>query len=419
MRILHTSDWHLGRALYGRKRYREFAALLDWLAATLERERVELLLIAGDLFDSGTPSNRAQELYYRFLHRVAGAACRHVVVIGGNHDSPSFLEAPRALLRTLQVHVVGAAAADPAEEVLLLRDPAGEVELILCAVPYLRDREIRSAEAGESASEKSDKLLRGIRSHYAAVGEVALARRQALAAELGREVPIVGMGHLFTSGGTTLADDGVRELYVGSLTRVEAAAFPSCFDYLALGHLHQAQRVAGSEAMRYSGAPLPFSFGEAEREKCVLLVEFTAASPGERSPLRVQRLPVPSFQRLARLRGDWPRIEAGLRELRTTGESIWLEVIYDGEELVGDLRERLEQVVEGSPLEILRVQNRRVFERVLEQLQEEETLEQLSSEDVFVRCLQAHEVPEAQREALWAAYREVLQSLADDDPGAE
>ncbi len=131
LRLLHTSDWHLGRLLYGRKRYAEFAAFLDWLLDTLRAEGIDVLLVAGDIFDTTTPSNAAQTLYYRFLRRVAATGCRHVVVIGGNHDSPTFLDAPAELLKMLDVHVVGAATDSPAEEVITLRDPEGAAELLL------------------------------------------------------------------------------------------------------------------------------------------------------------------------------------------------------------------------------------------------------------------------------------------------
>ncbi|MCB1811372.1 MAG: exonuclease subunit SbcD, partial [Candidatus Competibacteraceae bacterium] len=120
MRILHTSDWHLGRTLYNRARYEEFEAFLNWLAEILEREQIDVLLVAGDIFDNTTPSHRAQALYYQFLHAIANSACRHVVVIAGNHDSPSLLDAPQALLRYLNVHVLGGASDNPADEVLSL-----------------------------------------------------------------------------------------------------------------------------------------------------------------------------------------------------------------------------------------------------------------------------------------------------------
>jgi len=200
MRILHTSDWHIGRTLYGNKRYEEFAAFFDWLAKTIEERNIEALLVAGDIFDTGTPSNRAQELYYRFLVRVAASRCRHIVLVAGNHDSPSFLDAPQALLKTIRIHVVGSMRANPGEEVLELDDEAGKVRLIVCAVPYLRDRDIRAADAGESFDEKERKLLEGIRMHYETVAREALRSRE----KLGRDMPIVAMGHLFATGAQTV-----------------------------------------------------------------------------------------------------------------------------------------------------------------------------------------------------------------------
>ena len=134
MKILHTSDWHLGRSLYGRKRYEEFSAFLNWLAQTIEDEDVDVLLVAGDVFDTSTPSNRAQELYYRFLCRVSRSCCRHVVVIAGNHDSPSFLNAPKELLRILNVHVVGSMTEALDDEVIALCKD-NKPEAIICAVP--------------------------------------------------------------------------------------------------------------------------------------------------------------------------------------------------------------------------------------------------------------------------------------------
>ncbi|MFZ2950297.1 MAG: exonuclease subunit SbcD, partial [Desulfuromonadaceae bacterium] len=207
MKVLHTSDWHIGRALYGRKRYEEFEQFLDWLIGCIESERVEALLVAGDVFDNGTPSNRALELYYRFLCRVAGAGCRHVVVTAGNHDSPSLLNAPREVLRFLNVHVVGCMAEAAEDELVVLHDADGKPELIICAVPYLRDRDIRRAEAGETFEDKGRKLVDGIRDHYRQVGEAAVAKRS----EFAENLPIVAMGHLFTSGGQTVEGDGVRD----------------------------------------------------------------------------------------------------------------------------------------------------------------------------------------------------------------
>jgi len=166
MKLLHTSDWHLGRSLYGRKRYEEFSQFLEWLTATIESENIDILLIAGDIFDTSIPSNRAQELYYRFLCHVSSSCCRHVVVIAGNHDSPSFLNAPKEILRVLNVYVVGAMTENIQNEVILLKDQKDRPQAMICAVPYLRDKDLRTIEPGETIDDKNTKLLEGLEKHY-------------------------------------------------------------------------------------------------------------------------------------------------------------------------------------------------------------------------------------------------------------
>ena len=412
MKLLHTSDWHLGRTLYGRRRYGEFEAFLDWLAETMVEQGTEVLIVAGDIFDTTAPSNRAQQLYYRFLCQVAASPCRHVVIVAGNHDSPSFLNAPRELLRALNVYVIGNSA-EPADEVLVLRDGEGTPELIVCAVPYLRDRDIRQVEAGESVADKERKLLEGIRGHYATVAELAQQQRAAL----GVEVPIVATGHLFTAGGQTVDGDGVRELYVGSLAHITAGVFDPCFDYVALGHLHVPQKVNDSDIVRYSGSPLPMGFGEAKQQK--VLCQVTFDSFGGQRGTQVELLNIPTFQRLERISGEWQAIAGRLAELAALEASIWLEVIYQGEEIISDLRERIDAATAGTELAVLRVKNSRIIDRVLGQLHEQETLDDLDVNQVFERCLNQHEISDEQRPALVHAYREIVQSIHEDDSQAQ
>jgi DNA repair protein SbcD/Mre11 len=426
MKILHTSDWHLGRALYGRKRYAEFEYFLDWLLNTIVQEQIDILLVAGDVFDTGTPGNAAQALYYRFLHRVAASCCRHVVIIAGNHDSPSFLNAPRELLKALDVHVVGSPAEglnnalsdEMRDELLVLSDTQGNPEMIVCAVPYLRDRDIRIAEAGESIADKERKLIEGIRNHYAEI--VSLARQKRAA--LGADIPVVAMGHLFTAGGQTVEGDGVRELYVGSLAHVAANIFPDDLAYVALGHLHVPQKVGNSDSVRYSGSPLPMGFGEARQQKSVVIVEFfspeTAGdaqlneqTPDWRGRSRIKLIPVPVFQKLERIQGDLTLILGRLRELAENDTQAWLEVIYEGDAGAGGLRQHLDDAVSGTQLDMLCVRNTRAMNRVLRRTCDQETLDDLNVNDVFARCLAAHGVPQAQQPELIAAYDEIVQSL--------
>lgn len=419
MKVLHTSDWHLGRSLYGQKRYAEFGQFLDWLSTTIVSEQVDILLVAGDIFDTSTPSHRAQSLYYQFLCRVAASPCRHIIVIAGNHDSPTFLDAPKALLCTLDVHVIGAATENIDDEVLLLKDAAGCAELLVCAVPYLRDRDIRQVQAGESLADKDHNLLEGIRDHYARVTALAVAKRQ----ELGLDIPIIAMGHLFTAGGQTVDGDGVRELYVGSLAHVHTNIFPPCIDYVALGHLHVPQKIGGLEHMRYSGSPVAMGFGEATQQKSVCLVEFSnvanqVVNTGAAKP-SVELLNVPVFQPLRQVSGNWAEIASELRSLVDSNAPVWLEVIYQGDDIVSDLRERLEVLIEGSELLILRIQNTRLIDRVLNASHAEESLEDLDVNDVFARCLAAHDIPEGQQADLRHTYQQVLNAIHNDDSQAE
>lgn len=409
MKVLHTSDWHLGRALHGRKRYDEYEAFLNWLTALIESEDIDVLLVAGDVFDNSTPSNRAQELYYRFLCRVAASPRRHVVVTAGNHDSPSFLNAPRELLKFLNIYVVGCASASPEDELIMIAGPDDGPRLIVCAIPYLRDRDIRTAEAGESVEDKEQKIIEGIKAHYRIVYDAAQEKRS----RLKRPVPIVAMGHLYTAGGKTVDGDGVRELYIGSLLHVGTDVFPECIDYLALGHLHIPQTVGGSDFIRYSGSPLPIGFGEGQQEKSVVLVEFSDEAP------RVAGISVPCFRELQTLRGDWQTIAQGIDRLKTRGINAWLEIIYEGDEIAGDLRTRLDEAVEGTGIDILRVKNNRMLERAMSGMDKDETLDDLDVTDVFERCLEAHNIPEEQRPALLSAYREIIVTINEADTLAE
>ena len=409
MKILHTSDWHIGRALYDRKRYEEFDSFLNWLADLIGEEKIDVLLVAGDVFDNSTPSNLAQKLYYRFFCRVAALGHCHVVIIAGNHDSPSFLNAPRELLVSLDVHVVGYASDSAEDELIVIPGPEQEPRMIVCAIPYLRDRDIRKAEAGESIEDKERKIVEGIRAHYRRVCEAAEQKRNGLK----KPVPIIAMGHLFAAGGQTVDGDGVRRLYIGSLAQVRTDVFPESIDYLALGHLHIPQMVGGSEFIRYSGSPLPMGFGEAEQEKGVVLVEFSGMAP------TVTIVPVPRFQELKALRGDWPAIAKSIEEMKSEESSAWVEVVYEGDDIAGNLRERLDEAVEGTDIEILRTANNRLLERVMGGTATKESLDDMDVTDVFERCLKAHEVPEDKQNSLLNAYQEVVVSLREADPMAD
>ncbi len=412
MKLLHTSDWHLGRMLYRQKRYEEFSLFLDWLLATIEEQQIDILVISGDIFDTTTPSNMAQKLYYNFLSRLGRTSCHNTVIVGGNHDSPTFLNAPKALLEAFNIYIVGSKADTIEQEVLVLSHD-GKPEAIVCAVPYLRDRDIRSVEAGESLEDKNTKLAEGMRSHYEEVCSLAVQKQETLALEGYPSIPIIAMGHLFAAGGKTVDGDGVRDLYVGTLSHVGSDMFPPSIDYLALGHLHVPQMVGCMPHMRYSGSPIPMGFGEAKQDKQVVLVEFSGTDP------TISPILVPCFQHLARITGSLEQITSAIEKLKREASTAWLEIEYTGSDASANLREQIEGLVEGSSLVVTIIRNKRATERVLTSLDEHETLEDLDTSEVFKRCLDAAQVPEEERDELTFSYDEIVSSIAEHDRQAE
>ena len=199
MRVLHTSDWHLGQKFIGRDRSDECRLALDWLLQTIVQEHIDLLVVSGDIFDITTPSNAAQALYYRFLSGLLNSSCRHIVVVGGNHDSPGLLEAPKQLLQALNIHLVGGQTETPEEQLLVLKDANGQPEAVVAAVPFLRDGRYRSSIAEESAYARIDRIKNALRQHYQQMGELAQPWKN-------KNIPILATGHLYAYGAETHKD---------------------------------------------------------------------------------------------------------------------------------------------------------------------------------------------------------------------
>lgn len=406
LKFLHTSDWHLGKTLYGKKRYDEFEQFLDWLLDCIEKEKIDAVLISGDIFDNSNPSTKAIEFYFNFLGRVAKSRCQYVIVTAGNHDSPSLLNAPKELLRYLDIFAIGSISENIDDEVLVLKDSQNKPVAIVCAVPFLHDSEIRTVEPGEDLDDKNRKLLKGIHDHYQAVCDQAELKRS----KTGENIPIIVMGHLFAAGGQTTPGDGVRDLYVGNLARVRTDVFTSNIDYIALGHLHSPQIIDNSETIRYSGAPLPMSFGEAEQKKSVVVVEFS----GERKPI-IKEIAIPRFQEIMSITGDFNSVTSKIRELKKTDKPIWLEITLNDNRIIPDVQETINLIIRGSKIEILKITNTRIINQILQQMKIDESLSDLNETDVFQRCLDVHEVPVDQRPELLLSFNEILLDIHQSD----
>lgn len=407
MKILHTSDWHLGRSLHDKKRYEEYDSFLGWLIEFIIREKIDILLIAGDVFDSSVPGNRAQEQYYGFLAKVRETCCRHVIIIGGNHDSPTFLEAPKNILGFLHIKVIGAFSGDIGDEIYIARDSKDNPEAIICAVPFLRERDIRIVEPGESPEDKTRKIKEGIVKHYRSVYEQAHRLR-----ENKKNVPVIGMGHLFTAHGRTQDGDGMRELYIGTIAHIDSDDISKGLDYMALGHLHMAQAAEGTEKIRYSGSPLPMGFSEAGQVKKVLTTEFSGTSP------MIAEHEIPCFQEMERISGDLDEICARIKELKEKDSTSWLEIEVTTQTAPEEIRTRLDEMLEGTRMEILTTKKKNLSAHALDRAYENETLEAIGDRDVFRRCILVNNTPDDQQEELLRTYEEAVASMQADDTNA-
>jgi exonuclease SbcD len=409
--LLHTSDWHLGAALYGRSRQQEHAAFLDWLLERLDENEVDLLILAGDVFDNTTPSHDAQTLYYDFLVRAARTG-RSILVTAGNHDSATFLEAPKGLLRHHNIHVIGARDEEPEQDLITIRDAQGEPLALVCGVPYLRERDLGRMGEGEGFDARQARLLAAIQGHYAELWQAAQRKAGQLGEALATRLPIIATGHLYVAGGGLGEGRPGGERHIGSLGQIPASLFPEGLDYLALGHLHRPQRVMGREDWRYSGSPLPMSFAADDR-KSVALARWDG------SAMQVESIDIPSFRKLARVSGDLEQLRRGLGALVEEGEPCWVEVVYTGNEIHGNLKQAIEEWIGDATLEVLRIDDRRIRGATLERQSRSETLADLDPLEVFKRRLQDLEIDTAEREMLQQTYRQALQELAEQDPAAE
>ncbi|MBP8236629.1 MAG: exonuclease subunit SbcD, partial [Pseudomonas sp.] len=381
-------------------------AFCAWLIEQVREQRVDAVLIAGDIFDTGAPPSYAREQYNRFIVELRASGCE-LVVLGGNHDSVAMLGESKTLLAQLGTRVIpGVCESSLDEQLLVLQRRDGTPGAILCGIPFIRPRDVLLSQAGQSAQDKQQSLQQAIQQHYQALYALAEAKR----AELGGDLPIIATGHLTTVGAS--ASDSVREIYVGSLEAFPTSAFPPAA-YIALGHIHRPQKVGGLEHIRYCGSPIPLSFDEAKQQKEVLLVEFDGGGLHQ-----ITALPVPRFQPLLSLRGSLKELEAQIKQAAQQGSAeqpVWLEVLVGTDDYLSDLQQRIAALCEGLPVEVLRIRRERgnAVAGLLGQVRE--TLDELSVEDVFAQRLSSESLDEGEQALLLGLYQQVVSELREGE----
>lgn len=263
MKILHTADWHLGQRFYEYDRTAEHQQFLDWLRQSIYEQEVDVLIIAGDVFDVANPSAEAQAMFYRFLAGVTEQNPHlQIIVTAGNHDSASRLEAPAEMMKILRVHVSGSIRKTEENEIdyqsliIPVTRADGVIAGYCLAVPYLRSGDY-------PVSKEDNSYTQGVRMFYNELFDKAWKMT-------GGNLPIVAVGHLHTSQAEL--SDSERSIR-GGLEVVSPDSFDDRIAYTALGHIHKAQKVGGKENVRYSGSPLPMSFSEIYYKHRVILAD--------------------------------------------------------------------------------------------------------------------------------------------------
>ncbi|QTF09535.1 exonuclease subunit SbcD [Brenneria izadpanahii] len=404
MRIIHTADWHLGQYFYTKSRAAEHQAFLHWLIAQVEQHQVDAVIVAGDIFDNGSPPSYAREMYYRFVVDLQRKGCQ-LVILAGNHDSVATLNESRELLARLNTQVVASTDGDIEKQTLVLKNRQGQPGAVLCAIPFLRPRDLIVSQAGQSGDEKQQALQDAITEHYRQCYQLACQTRE----RLGLPLPIIATGHLTTIGVT--ASESVRDIYIGTLDAFPAQAFPPA-DYIALGHIHRPQRVTKSEHIRYSGSPIPLSFDELGSEKSVCLVSFEPDTPPA-----IETLAIPMTQPMRLIKGNLADIERQLSAFNDyQGEkTVWLDIEISTQDYLNDMQKRIQALTEDLPVEVLLL--RRAREQHMQAIvrQEKETLNELTVHDVFERRLAAAgDLEENRRQRVRALFDQVIEELEQD-----
>jgi exonuclease SbcD len=330
MRVIHSSDWHLGHVLKGEvTREHEHQAFLDWLLGTCMAEMADALVITGDVFDSATPPASAERMWFAFLAAARRAMPRmDVIAIAGNHDSPARLGAASPVLRELGMHVIGAIGAD--DVVIPIAGGRG----LVAAVPFLRPIDLPDG----------DDPLEAV---YARVIAAARAKRAP-------EQALIVTGHLYLAGANTqyLSE---RRVSIGGIEAAPVRLFPEDISYVALGHIHRGQRV-GRDTIRYAGAPIPLALDEAAYKNQVLAIEFDGPRVVE-----IRALPVPRAVEIVRIAGtlaevlpqlavlpELPRDSSQLGLFAVPAVRPYLEVVVELQQPEPRLRAIIDKALEGK-----------------------------------------------------------------------
>ena len=398
MKILHTSDWHLGHRLREHSQYYEQEKFLQWLIDFIRKEDIDVLLVSGDVYDTGYPSTQSQDLFYGFLAKLhSDTNCKKVIMTAGNHDAPGTLNAPDHFMRNFNIRLVGKASENPEDEIL--KFDIKDEKLTVAAVPFLRDRDIRRAIAGEDAIEIENRYKIALKKHYDDIADIIKNDNDTFK---------IAMGHLFAVDGQT--SESENRIYVGGLGDISAEDFPTLFDYIALGHLHRPQKVGGKEHIRYSGSPYPLSFDEAKSKKKVILIKTT-----NNKLTSIDEIEIPVFRKLYTIKGS---LENSIKQIEDIAKQKhetepWIEVTLDEEGTTSNDYLRIYDAIKALNVKVLNVKREGYTQvaDITDILEEDKQLKELKPEDIFKRKCEEENFDLNKNKEILDAFYEVLNDI--------
>lgn len=406
MKILHTADWHIGKVLHKHSLKNEIQTFFKWLLELLSKEKVDLLLVSGDIFDLANPASKDREIYYQFLAKLIGKGLR-IIITGGNHDSVNLLDAPKNLLQHLSIEVVGGAKENIKDELIEVHDKLGKLKLVVAAVPFLRDKDLRNINTDKQFKDRTEAVREGIKDHYAQLASICRSEY--------KNTPSIAMGHLYAKGSIT--SESEREIQVGNAAAVEANIFDPIFDYVALGHIHRPQVIGKNEHIRYSGSPIALSFSEKEDAKSVALIEIR-----DKGDLDVNIIPVPKQRELKKFSGSFKEVKAKLESYNhdfPLASLIEIEIREEtySSQLIADMEDLVSTFTNNDKFSILK--NKILFDKgqnnTADLFKQGEHIEDLSPVDVFNKKLASEEFDEEKSQILREAFLEILELVETSD----
>jgi len=395
MKVLHTADWHIGQVFYEYDRNFEHEQFLKWLTETLCTEKIDLLLISGDVFDISNPSASSIRLFYTFLNN-ATRKCPdlQIIITAGNHDSASRLEAPSPLLESSRIHIVGTIERLDDGNIhydklsIPILDNTHQIIAWCLAIPYLR--------AGDYPKPDKDSTEEGkIHSYALGVGTFYKEAHAFISSKKTKEQLIIAMGHLHAAQAEITDMDNAERAIMGGLESIPHDAFHPDLCYVALGHIHKAQKIDGRHHIRYSGSPIPLSFSELNYKHQVLSFELTDTGISD-----IQSIEVPVSVALIRVPQKHAPLPVVLQELERLPVASpsqpdsctpFLEIRILLDEPQPGLRHQIEKALEGKNIRLAKIDVKYPSRKGTDNYdgQTEENLGELTPEEVFSRTYSA------------------------------